>query len=181
MYFVYELQDPRNGQTFYVGKGKDNRPAQHTKEALSGKRTAKCARIREIIDAGLAVRVIYVREFTTEKTAYAFEKRHIKAIGLDKLTNMQPGGPATWATKADPDTSMLEVIALVMRKTRGFKDGAYRWYYCGEWHPLPDTLIPSIRKRFFDILANRGFDWTAKVLAKHKVVLRPAEVLRTGC
>lgn len=28
-YYVYRLVDPRNGQTFYVGKGKNNRVFAH--------------------------------------------------------------------------------------------------------------------------------------------------------
>lgn len=30
-YYVYRLIDPRNGQTFYVGKGRGNRIFQHVK------------------------------------------------------------------------------------------------------------------------------------------------------
>lgn len=33
-YYVYRLVDPRNGQTFYVGKGKGNRVFAHTNYAL---------------------------------------------------------------------------------------------------------------------------------------------------
>ena len=33
-YYVYRLVDPRNGQTFYVGKGKNNRVFAHAKRAL---------------------------------------------------------------------------------------------------------------------------------------------------
>jgi len=172
--------DPRNDEVFYVGKGKGNRPAQHVKAAIKGIRTAKCARIRDILDARLQVRVIFVREFKTEKAAYAYERKHIDRIGLENLTNMQPGGPATWVTKADPDLQMLSVIALFAKKTKGLRDGVYRWRCCGEWFVLPDTFLVGLRKRLDAIQASRGYEWTAKVLAAHKVTLRPAAVLRAG-
>ena len=36
-YYVYRLVDPRNMQTFYVGKGSGDRVFQHAKEAKIGK------------------------------------------------------------------------------------------------------------------------------------------------
>ena len=33
-YYVYRLIDPRNGNTFYVGKGKNNRVFAHAKGVL---------------------------------------------------------------------------------------------------------------------------------------------------
>ena len=36
-YYVYELIDPRNGDPFYIGKGKGFSVDQHEKEALSGR------------------------------------------------------------------------------------------------------------------------------------------------
>ncbi len=30
-YYVYRLIDPRNGETFYIGKGKDNRVFAHAR------------------------------------------------------------------------------------------------------------------------------------------------------
>ena len=33
--YVYRLIDPRNGETFYVGQGRDDRVFQHVREAES--------------------------------------------------------------------------------------------------------------------------------------------------
>ena len=57
--YVYPLIDPRNGETFYVGRGQGNRVFQHvagitegmTKEGLS----EKSDKIREMKNAGLEV------------------------------------------------------------------------------------------------------------------------------
>ena len=57
-YYVYRLIDPRNGETFYVGKGKDNRVFNHVKCALGNDAddlTDKLRRIREICNLGLEV------------------------------------------------------------------------------------------------------------------------------
>lgn len=91
-FFVYDLIDPRNGEVFYVGKGSGRRPGQHTKEAMSGKRSRKCDRIRAILAGGAEVRVTIARRFTSEQDAYAFEIERIADIGLANLTNVLPGG-----------------------------------------------------------------------------------------
>ena len=59
--YVYRLIDPRNGETFYVGKGKKNRVFAHVKETVEltedeeDKTSAKLARIHEIRKSGLEV------------------------------------------------------------------------------------------------------------------------------
>ena len=55
-FYVYLLQDPRDGQTFYVGKGSGNRVFAHTNEAVELDWSSdKLDQIREIHDAGMEV------------------------------------------------------------------------------------------------------------------------------
>lgn len=59
-FYVYRLIDPRNGETFYVGKGQNNRVFKHVKQALKFDKdedelTAKYDRIQEIEKSGLDV------------------------------------------------------------------------------------------------------------------------------
>jgi len=91
-YYVYELIDPRDGEVFYIGKGRNYRLYGHEKEAKKGKDSRKCTVIREILAAGKSIRYRIVKEFFSENEAYLFEEAHINAVGLDKLTNEIPGG-----------------------------------------------------------------------------------------
>jgi len=57
-YYVYRLIDPRNGETFYVGKGMDNRVFQHIREEINAVKDQdsndlKLRRIRAIKGPGL--------------------------------------------------------------------------------------------------------------------------------
>lgn len=92
MYYVYTLTDPRCGGVFYVGKGKGNRISAHVKEARKGVQSHKCNRIRAILDAGHEVVEEIVRKFKSEEAAYRYEERLNAKIGLENLTNIEPGG-----------------------------------------------------------------------------------------
>ncbi len=41
-HYVYQLVDPRNGEIFYIGKGRFERIFQHEIEARRGLQTRKC-------------------------------------------------------------------------------------------------------------------------------------------
>ncbi len=76
-YYVYRLIDPRNGETFYVGKGKRNRVFNHTKDALSANESDeindKLQTIREIHAAGLSVIHVIHRHGMDEANAFEVE------------------------------------------------------------------------------------------------------------
>lgn len=89
-YYVYRLIDPRNGQTFYVGKGKGNRIFEHVKGALKNpEETDKCEIIREILRESLDVIHVIQRWNLTEKEAFQVESALIDAY--PGLSNEQQG------------------------------------------------------------------------------------------
>ena len=91
-FYVYLLQDPRDGQTFYVGKGSGNRVFAHTNEAVElDWSNDKLDQIREIHDAGMDVEQIILRHGLTEDTAEAIEAAMIDFLGKDNLSNKQGG------------------------------------------------------------------------------------------
>ncbi|HEY5210409.1 MAG TPA: hypothetical protein VIJ42_13300 [Stellaceae bacterium] len=99
-FYVYRLIDPRDGQTFYVGKGKRNRIFQHATGALkkkSGDEDAadlKLQRIKEITSAGLQVaHVIHRHGIEDEKIAFQIEAAVMDAY--PGLTNRVSGHGAS--------------------------------------------------------------------------------------
>lgn len=90
--YVYRLIDPRNGETFYVGKGKGNRVFSHirTEEGLEGDEIDnKLKRIREIRLAGFDVSHVIHRHGMDKKTAFEVEAALIDAY--PGLTNIAGG------------------------------------------------------------------------------------------
>jgi hypothetical protein len=90
-YYVYRLIDPRDGNTFYVGKGKGNRLYQHVSAALNfngqdgeesdeDEVSAKIKIIRAIHGAGLEVLHIVHRHGMDKATALEVEAALIDAI-----------------------------------------------------------------------------------------------------
>ena len=90
--YVYRLIDPRNGETFYVGKGQGNRVFSHIRaeQNLEGDDLDnKVRRIREIRLAGFEVAHVIHRHGMDEKTAFEVEAALIDAY--PGLTNIAGG------------------------------------------------------------------------------------------
>lgn len=103
-YYVYCLRDPRNGEIFYVGKGKRNRVFNHKEDAQKElkkdlfekekKKNLKLDRIKDIINENLEVEGFIVSYDLDESQAYAAENALINLINLDEnlqLTNIVSG------------------------------------------------------------------------------------------
>ena len=112
-YYVYRLVDPRNGQTFYVRKGKNNRVFAHAKCALKDyadvdynpeeddDESLKYRTIRKIKYAGLEVIYIIERYHLSERDAFLIESVLIDTYSIKReLTNKIKGYESTESVNA---------------------------------------------------------------------------------
>jgi hypothetical protein len=92
--YVYRLIDPRNGETFYVGKGKGNRVFDHATGLLKMEKdednlSIKVGRIKEILNANLNVIYVIHRHDIPDEAIYEVEGALIDAF--PGLSNIQGG------------------------------------------------------------------------------------------
>lgn len=89
-YYVYRLIDPRNGETFYIGKGKGNRVFAHVRGDLEEDYLSeKMSRIRSINLSGFEVAHVIHRHGLTDKIAFQVEAALIDAY--PGITNISGG------------------------------------------------------------------------------------------
>jgi uncharacterized protein len=86
--YVYIYVDPRNGEPFYVGRGRGNRSFAHLNERGKMKKIAKITAIRKFGDEP---RVDILRYGMTSDEASLVEAAAIDLVGFSKLTNAVRG------------------------------------------------------------------------------------------
>ncbi len=102
-YYVYELIDPRNNETIYIGKGHDRRIKHHIANARSN--NIKCNRnpylynkLKKILASGYSdVKYNKIEEDMDEITAYALEAAYIEYYRENypnQICNISAGGIA---------------------------------------------------------------------------------------
>ena len=108
-FYVYVLEDPRCGSTFYVGKGLGLRMYQHVAEARkdngAGNRR-KIERIKEILEAGLEPVARKVAEYEVQQDAFDHEADLI-AVSRG-LTNILARGGGWAITKEEFERRQCE-------------------------------------------------------------------------
>jgi len=108
-WYVYRLSDPRNAETFYVGKGKGNRVFSHIRDEkdLEGDELDnKLKRIREIRLSGFEVAHVIHRHGMDEETACEVEAALIDAY--PGLTNVAGG-------KGSDDYGVMHAKEIIRR------------------------------------------------------------------
>lgn len=86
--YVYVYIDPRNGEVFYIGKGRGNRLFSHLDDQSN---TDKFARIVEIRRSGNEPQIDILRYGLTDSEAALVEAAAIDLISKAKLTNRVSG------------------------------------------------------------------------------------------
>lgn len=162
-FFVYDLIDPRTDKTFYVGKGQDDRPYQHERDAIRGRQSPKCALIREILESGNKVKVKIVKRFALEEDAYEAEAERIADFGLSNLTNIMAGGGGQRKKRSYRlmSSNQADIMSRALKMI-----GSGKSLFCGGKDIT--HCIEIALKSFIDA---SGFDHVREKLAVHNVKL----------
>jgi len=159
-YYVYRLIDPRNGETFYIGKGKGNRLFAHAQgDTKEDSLSEKMGRIRAILLAGFEVAHVVHRHGMDEKTAFEVEAALIDAY--PGITNIMDGhGNNDFGAmhssgiikRYSAETAIFEHKALLISVNRSALDSSslyeatrYAWRLNQSKASKADIILPTVQ------------------------------------
>lgn len=141
--YVYRLEDPRTGRTFYVGKGRGDRVFAHAKGALTGEDGLRHDRIRNLQQAGLQPRIVIHRHGLDDAIALEVEAALIDAYAHEDLAN-EVRGHNSERGSMPPE----QVVELYGARPAEIRVHAILIKIEQQWHPglLPDELYERTRR-----------------------------------
>ncbi|MCZ6530132.1 MAG: hypothetical protein O6949_07345 [Chloroflexi bacterium] len=159
--YVYRLIDPRNAETFYVGKGRGNRVFAHVRaeDGLEGDELDnKLQRIREIRLAGFEVAHVIHRHGMDDRTASEVESSLIDAYpGLTNIVD-GPGGSDYGSMhaqeiisrySADPAVFMHRAILISVNRSATerslYEATRFAWKLSKARARQAEVILPTIR------------------------------------
>lgn len=177
--YVYRLIDPRNGETFYIGKGRGNRVFAHIRAetSLEGDDLGnKIKRIREIRLAGFEVAHVIHRHGLDEKTAFEVEAALIDAYpGLTNLANGISAGElgAMHAKEiirryaAEPADFQHKAILISVNRSAAetslYEATRYAWVISRSRAAAAEIILPTVQGLIVGaFVADRWLDATSK-------------------
>lgn len=132
-YYVYVLSDPRDGNIFYIGKGKGNRLFHHMSCSLDENyKSDKLDLIRDITNSNHQVDYRILRHGLSEEVAFEVESASIDLIGISQLKNEVRGHDSERGIKtineliSQYDKNPIEVIeepCLIITINRRYYSG----------------------------------------------------------
>ncbi|AEV89602.1 putative homing nuclease [Pseudomonas phage OBP] len=173
-YYVYSLIDPRNGETFYVGKGVGNRVFMHVQDSLKTPHsTDKLDRIREIHDEGYEVTHLIIRHGMTEDQAFEVEAAIIDMT--PNLTNLVKGHGSIRGPKSIKqinemydaeiaDIDGLKVLMIKINNSYGKMDPidatCFSWKISAEKMMKADVILGVANGIIRTVLEPRGWNFS---------------------
>lgn len=161
MTYVYRLIDPRNGETFYVGRGEGNRVFSHIRaeDGLEGDELDnKLQRIREIRLAGFEVAHVIHRHGMDHRTASEVEAALIDAY--PGLTNIASGiGASDYGTmhaeeiisrySAEPAVFRHKALLIIVNRTATeislYEATRFAWKVSKPRARQAEVILPTVR------------------------------------